>query len=58
MNLTRARKSRARDEKRQAADANAAKHGRTKVEREAEARATEKAAHHLDQHRRDRDEEA
>ncbi|NKX46114.1 DUF4169 family protein [Roseicyclus persicicus] len=56
VNLTRARKARARDEKRQAADANAARHGRTKAEREAEARDAERAARHLDQHRREDEE--
>jgi hypothetical protein len=53
VNLTRARKSRARDEKRQKADANAAKFGRSKAERAAEAKDAEKAARHLDQHKRE-----
>lgn len=55
--LSRARKTRARDDKRRQADANAALFGRTKAEREAEARAAEKAARHLDQHKREADEE-
>ena len=53
VNLSRARKSRARDDKRRQADANAARFGQTKAEREAAARATEKAAKHLDQHKRE-----
>ena len=53
VNLTRARKSRARDEKRQKADANAAKFGRSKAEREAAAKDAEKAARHLDGHKRE-----
>jgi hypothetical protein len=58
VNLTRARKARARDDRRRAADANAAKHGMTKAEREAAARDTEAAARHLDRHRlSDRDED-
>ena len=51
--LSRARKTRARDDKRQKADANAAKFGRTKAEREAAALEAAKAARHLDQHKRE-----
>jgi hypothetical protein len=51
VNLTRARKTRARDTERKAADANAARFGRTKAEREIEARRAEQADRHLDQHR-------
>lgn len=53
VNLTRARKARARDDKRAKAEANAAKFGRTRAEKLAEAQAAEKAARHLDQHRRE-----
>ena len=53
VNLSRARKSRARDEKRRQADANAARFGQTKAEREAAAQAAETAAKHLDQHKRE-----
>jgi len=51
VNLTRARKARARDDKRKAADASAAKHGLSKAERAAAAREAEAAARHLDRHR-------
>lgn len=51
VNLSRARKTRARDDKRQKADANAAKFGRTRAERDAALRQAEKAARHLDQHK-------
>lgn len=53
INLNRFRKTKARAERRAAADANAAKFGRTKAERGlAEARA-EKAARDLEAHRRE-----
>ena len=55
VNLTRARKSRARDDKRQKGDANSAKFGRTKAERDGTAREAAKAAQHLDQHKREDD---
>ena len=51
INLNRARKDRGRSEKRATADANAAKHGRTKAERILEATRNVKAARILDQHR-------
>ena len=51
INLTRARKSRARDDKRWLADANAARHGLTRAERAALDQAADKAQNHLDQHR-------
>lgn len=51
VNLTRARKTRARAADRKTADANAARFGRSKAEREIEARQAEQAARHLDQHR-------
>ncbi|PWK62441.1 DUF4169 family protein [Roseicyclus mahoneyensis] len=57
VNLTRARKTRARDDKRQKADANAAKFGLTKAERATQAQAADKAARHLDAHRREDAEE-
>jgi hypothetical protein len=57
INLTRARKSRARVQERLKADANAAKFGRTKAEREAATHAAETAARHLDQHRLEKDRE-
>jgi len=53
VNLSRARKTRARDEKRRKADQNAARFGRTRAEREAEAARAAKAARDLDAHRRD-----
>jgi hypothetical protein len=53
INLTRARKSRARDEARRQADQNAARHGRSKADRAAEADQARKDAQHLDQHRRE-----
>jgi len=49
-NLNQARKSRARDEKRARAGANAARHGRTKAERLLEAARNDKARAMLDQH--------
>lgn len=55
INLSRARKTRARDDKRQKADANAARFGRTRAEREAAALEAEKAARHLDQHKLEED---
>lgn len=57
VNLSRARKSRARDDKRQKADANAARFGQSKAEREAAALEAAKAARYLDQHKREGDEE-
>ncbi|MCF6316172.1 MAG: DUF4169 family protein [Marinosulfonomonas sp.] len=50
VNLNQARKTRARDDKRIAADANAAKFGRTKAERIAQAARSDKARKMLDQH--------
>ncbi|MBF9060661.1 DUF4169 family protein [Rhodobacterales bacterium HKCCSP123] len=52
INLGRVRKQRARDEKRRAADANAARFGRTRAEREAEEARAKAEAAHLDGHRR------
>lgn len=51
VNLNHARKERARTEKRAEADANVAKHGRTKAERILEATRNARAARALDQHR-------
>ena len=51
-NLNRFRKQKSRDEARRAGDANAAKFGRTRAERAAEAKDAARAAQHLDQHRR------
>ncbi|PHQ99579.1 MAG: DUF4169 domain-containing protein [Marinosulfonomonas sp.] len=50
VNLNQARKTRTRDDKRVAADANAAKFGRTKAERIAQAARSDKARKMLDQH--------
>jgi len=50
VNLNRARKDRARETKREQADANAVKFGRTKAARIAEAMESEKARKMLDQH--------
>ncbi len=48
LNLNKARKARERAEAKAQADANAAKHGRTKAERLLEAARAEKARHALD----------
>ena len=53
VNLNRFRKARARDEKRATADANAAKFGRTKSEKDLEDTERTRAARHLDDHKRD-----
>ena len=53
INLNKARKSKARAEKRAKGDANAAKFGRTKAGRAAEADREDRARRFLDQHRRD-----
>lgn len=55
VNLNRFRKEKARAEKRAEADANAAKHGRTRAEKALEKARAEKAARDLDGHERDRD---
>ena len=55
INLNRARKDKARADKRKQGDANAAKHGRTKAERLRDEADAERQAHLLDQHRRDDD---
>lgn len=53
VNLRTAKKQAARKAARSAADANAAKHGRTKLERELEKARAEKAARALDGHKRE-----
>ncbi len=53
VNLNRFRKEKARAEKRAEADANAAKHGRTKAEKALDKARAEKAARDLDGHERD-----
>ncbi|SFI35589.1 DUF4169 family protein [Jannaschia pohangensis] len=53
INLNKARKTRDRDADKARADANAARFGRTKAERQAEAARAEKAARDLDGHRRE-----
>ena len=52
VNLKAARKARARAEAKVAADANAAKFGRTKAERDREAAQADKARRDLDGHRK------
>ncbi len=53
INLRQARKDRDRAEKRAKADANAAKHGRTKAQKAAEKADADRAARHLDGVKRD-----
>jgi hypothetical protein len=53
VNLRQARKDRARTEQKREATANAAKFGRSKSERRAEADKSGKDARHLDGHRRE-----
>lgn len=55
VNLNRFRKEKARADRRAEADANAAKHGRTKAEKALEKARAEKAARDLDGHERDRE---
>ena len=55
VSLSRARKDRARAARRAEADANAARHGRTKAERDAEAARAEAARRMLDGHALDRE---
>ncbi len=50
VNLSRVRKSRARDEKRAQADANAVKFGRSKGEKRQETKDSRKSKRHLDGH--------
>jgi hypothetical protein len=53
VNLRTAKKQAARKAARSAADANAAKHGRTKVERDLQKAMAEKSARELDGHKRE-----
>lgn len=53
VNLRTAKKQAARKAASSAADANAAKHGRTKVERDLQKARAEKAARELDGHKRE-----
>lgn len=53
VNLRQARKQRDRAAKLADGDANAARHGRTKAEKQAEDTAAAKAEQHLDGHKRD-----
>ncbi len=55
INLNRARKARARDAARKAADANAAKFGRPKADRARDAAETARDTARLEAHRRDTD---
>lgn len=55
VNLRTAKKQAARKAARPVADANAAKHGRTKAERELEKARADKVARELDGHKRDRE---
>lgn len=55
VNLRAARKSAARDAARREGDANAAKFGRSKAQKQAEAEDLARARRHLDQHRQDGD---
>ncbi len=54
INLRQAKKALARAKDRAQGNANAAKFGLTKAQRQAEAAARDKAARHLDDHQRDR----
>ncbi len=53
VSLNKARKAKARADKKARADANAAKFGRTKAEKDAERARAEKAARDLDGHKRE-----
>jgi hypothetical protein len=53
INLNRARKAKAKRDHTAEADANRAKFGRTKAEKQAAKAETEAAARHLDAHKRD-----
>lgn len=55
VNLRRARKTRARAEDKAKADANAARHGRSKAEKRISETETARAVRHLDGVKRDRD---
>ncbi|MBT8456270.1 MAG: DUF4169 family protein [Rhodobacteraceae bacterium] len=53
VNLNKHRKAKARAEKRAEADANAVRYGQSKADKARDATQAEKAARHLDQHKRD-----
>ena len=53
INLNKARKARAKSEKRRQADANAVKFGRPKAERDKDAAEAAKTVRHLDGHKRE-----
>lgn len=53
VNLRSVRKDKARAAKRRAGDQNAARHGRSKAQRTEENDAADRAARHLDGHKRD-----
>jgi len=55
VNLNRARKTRARDDRKRQADAKAAKHGRTTAERTRDQHEADRARQVLDDHVRDQD---
>jgi hypothetical protein len=55
VNLRRARKSKQRDERDKAAEANRRLFGRTRAEKESEAARRDLAARNIDAHKRDRD---
>lgn len=57
INLNRVRKARAKDQARADAEANRARHGRTRAERETAEKARDIAARHLDGHRREPDDD-
>jgi hypothetical protein len=54
INLRTERKQKARADKRKQADANAARHGRTKAEKKQQKETDERLNRHLDSHERDR----
>ena len=58
VNLRQARKARARDAARHRADANAAKHGRTKAQRQRDAAIADRMHRALEGHRREDDDDA
>ena len=57
INLNRARKARARAESKAAAEANRARHGRTRADRTGQDAARIRADRHLDGHKREDDDE-
>ncbi len=53
VNLNKARKARAKSERKTKADANALKHGRARAERERDTKVADQARRRLDAHKRD-----